>query len=47
MSFDAAVISGVQLVKEKQANFEVPKNYDETFYLKVEKQLNNIVSEHK
>ncbi|SCN47286.1 glycosyltransferase family 9 protein [methanotrophic endosymbiont of Bathymodiolus puteoserpentis (Logatchev)] len=33
--------------KEKQANFEVPKNYDETFYLKVEKQLNNIVSEHK
>ena len=33
--------------KEKQSNFEVPKNYDEIFYLKVEKQLNNIVSEHK
>ncbi|MDF1584368.1 MAG: glycosyltransferase family 9 protein [Methyloprofundus sp.] len=31
--------------KEKQSNFEVPKNYDEVFYLKVEKQLNNIVSE--
>jgi len=33
--------------KEKQSNFEVPKNYGEVFYLKVEKQLNNIVFEHK
>ena len=33
--------------KEKQANFEVPINYDEDFYLKVEKRLHTIVSEYK